>query len=125
MDTFKVDTQGETSISLKPKDAYSEETVKRMNLFQRADGNWVINRRGVQQGEGEEQEEYNVQENPNLGQEEPGLENEAPTDSLHSLRMDFNEFQVSVNQNFSRVFEQQEEMLRILRAMQPRPPSED
>ena len=93
MDTYKVDTRGETSISLKPKDAYSEETVKRMNLVQRADGTWVINRRGVQQGEEEEQEEHN----PNLGQEEPGLENEAPIDSLHSLRMDFSEFQMSVN----------------------------
>ena len=102
-------------------------SVKRMGLVQYEDGVWDFEGRERNEEGNEEEEEFNRQEDPVLGQE-----NEPPTDSLFDLRRDFNDFRVSVDNNFARVFQhqelfqqQQEEMMNMLRAMQPRPPPEE
>ena len=102
-------------------------SVKRMGLVLYNDGMWDFEGRKRNEEGNEEEQKYNRQEEPVFEQED-----EPPTDSLHGLRTDFNEFRISVNQNFARVFQQQElfqqqqeEMMNLLRAMQPRPPPEE
>ena len=100
-------------------------SVKRMGLVQYENGVWDFEGRNEEVNE--EEQEFNRQEEPVFGQED-----EPPTDSLFDLRRDFNDFRVSVDSNFARVFQhqelfqqQQEEMMNMLRAMQPRPPPEE
>ena len=46
-------------------------------------------------------------------------------EGLHALRGEFCDFRVSVEEKLDRVFGQQEEMLRVLQSMQPKPPPEN
>ena len=91
-------------------------SVKRMGLVQYDDGMWDFEGRNRNEEGNEEEQEYNRQEELVFEQEY-----EPPTDSLHGLRTDFNEFRISVDQNFARIFQQQElfqqqqeEMMNIL-----------
>ena len=126
---FRVDCSNEGEImKFKPLiNIVNAHSVKRMGLVQYEDGMWDFEGRDRDEEGNEEEQEFNRQEEPVLGQED-----EPPTDSLYDLRRDFNDFRVSVDSNFARVFQhqelfqqQQEEMMNMLRAMQPRPPPEE